>query len=53
MDAKGFFALLGLGTPSMIAAATFGLFAWLDKNASREATRVIFDLVKGSALRTH
>jgi hypothetical protein len=47
MDTKGFFALLGVGTPSLIAAATFGLFAWLDLNASNQATRVISTLLKG------
>jgi hypothetical protein len=38
---KEFFDLLGLGVPFYLGAATYGVFAWLDNNASDEATKVI------------
>jgi len=38
---------LGLGTPFMLAAATYGLFYWLDRNASAQATRAISGWFKG------
>ena len=35
------FTLLGLGVPFSLGAATYAVFAWLDSNASGEATQVI------------
>ena len=44
---KEFFDLLGLGVPFYLAAATYGVFAWLDSNASDEATKVISSWLHG------
>jgi hypothetical protein len=44
---KEFFDLLGLGTPFYLAAATYAVFAWLDRNASDEATNVISSWLHG------
>jgi hypothetical protein len=40
---------LGLGIPFMLATATYGLFYWLDKNASAQATRAISAWFRGQA----
>jgi hypothetical protein len=47
MEFKDVFAALGLGTPFMLAGATYGLFYWLDRNASAQATRAISGWFKG------
>jgi hypothetical protein len=44
---KEFFDLLGLGVPFYLGAATYGVFAWLDSNASDEATKVISSWLHG------
>jgi hypothetical protein len=44
---KEFFELLGLGVPFYLAAATYGVFYWLDPNASDEATKVISSWLRG------
>ena len=44
---KEFFDLLGLGVPFYLAAATYAVFAWLDNNASDEATKVISSWLHG------
>jgi hypothetical protein len=41
------FILLGLGVPFYLGAATSGVFAWLDSNASDEATKVISSWLHG------
>src|SRR6516162_6245555 len=41
MGAKDVFAAVGLGSPFYFAAATYGFFHWLDRNASAPATRAI------------
>jgi hypothetical protein len=41
------FDLVGLGVPFYLAAATYGVFAWLDNNASDEATQVISSWLRG------
>ena len=41
------FDLLGLGVPFYLAAATYAVFAWLDNNASDEATKVISSWLHG------
>jgi hypothetical protein len=41
------FDLLGLGVPFYLAAATYGVFAWLDSIASDEATKVISSWLHG------
>jgi hypothetical protein len=38
--------LIGLGTPFVYGAAAYGLFHWLDKNASDEAKAAISDSLK-------
>jgi hypothetical protein len=45
---KEFFELLGLGVPFYLGAATYGVFAWLDNNASDEATKVISSWLQGA-----
>jgi hypothetical protein len=35
------FELLGLGVPFYLAAATYAVFAWLDNNASDDATKIV------------
>jgi hypothetical protein len=47
MAVKDVIALLGLGTPFIFAAATYGLFHWLDRNASAQATRAISAWLRG------
>jgi hypothetical protein len=42
-----FFDLLGLGVPFYLAAATYTVFAWLDSNASEDATKVISSWLHG------
>jgi hypothetical protein len=42
-----FFELLGLGVPLSLGATTYGVFAWLDSNASDEATKVISSWLHG------
>jgi hypothetical protein len=44
---KEFFELLGLGVPFYLAAATYAVFAWVDNNASDEATKVISSWLHG------
>jgi hypothetical protein len=44
---KEFFDLLGLGIPFYLGAATYAVFAWLDSNASDEATKVISSWLHG------
>jgi hypothetical protein len=44
---KEFFDLLGLGVPFYLAAVTYAVFAWLDNNASDEATQVISSWLHG------
>jgi hypothetical protein len=41
------FELLGLGVPFYLGAATYGVFAWLDSNASDDATKVISSWLHG------
>ncbi len=41
------FDLVGLGIPFYMAAATYGVFSWLDSNASDEATQVISSWLRG------
>ena len=41
------FDLLGLGVPFYLSAATYAVFAWLDSNASDEATKVISSWLHG------
>jgi hypothetical protein len=41
------FALLGLGVPFYLAAATYTIFSWLDSNASDEAANVISSWLHG------
>jgi hypothetical protein len=41
------FDLVGLGVPFYLAAATYGVFSWLDSNASDEATKVISSWLHG------
>jgi hypothetical protein len=41
------FDLVGLGVPFYLAAATYAVFAWLDSNASDEATQVISSWLHG------
>jgi hypothetical protein len=41
------FDLVGLGVPFGLAAATYAVFAWLDNNASDEATKVISSWLRG------
>jgi hypothetical protein len=41
------FTLLGLGVPFYLATATYAVFAWLDSNASDEATKVISSWLHG------
>ena len=41
------FDLVGLGVPFYLAAATYGVFIWLDSNASDEATQVISSWLHG------
>jgi hypothetical protein len=41
------FDLVGLGVPFYLAAATYGVFTWLDSNASDEATQVISSWLRG------
>jgi hypothetical protein len=43
------FELVGLGVPFYLAAATYGVFAWLDSNASDEATKVISSWLHGGS----
>ena len=45
------FTLLGLGVPFYLGAATYAVFAWLDNNASDEATQVIASWLKGRSQR--
>jgi hypothetical protein len=40
---------LGLGIPFMFAAATYGFFNWLDKNASVQARRAVSGWFRGEA----
>jgi hypothetical protein len=40
---------LGLGIPFMLAAAAYGFFNWLDKNASAQARRAISEWFRGEA----
>jgi hypothetical protein len=51
MEFKDVFAALGLGTPFMLAAVTYGLFYWLDRNASAQATGAISGWLKGEEYR--
>jgi len=51
MVLKDVFEALSLGTPFMFAAATYGLFHWLDRNASAQATRAISGWLRGEAYR--
>ena len=44
---KELFDLLGLGVPFYLGAATYGVFWWLDSNASDEATKVISSWLHG------
>jgi hypothetical protein len=44
---KEFFDLLGLGVPFYLGAATSAVFAWLDNNASNDATKVISSWLHG------
>jgi hypothetical protein len=41
------FDLVGLGIPFYLGAATYAVFAWLDSNASDEATQVISSWLHG------
>jgi hypothetical protein len=41
------FDLIGLGVPFYLGAATYGVFYWLDSNASDEATKVISSWLHG------
>jgi hypothetical protein len=41
------FKLIGLGVPFYLGAATYAVFAWLDSNASDEATKVISSWLHG------
>jgi hypothetical protein len=41
------FDLVGLGVPFYLGAATYAVFAWLDNNASDEATQVISSWLHG------
>jgi len=41
------FELVGLAVPFYLAAATYGVFFWLDSNASDEATQVISLWLRG------
>src|SRR5215831_3501214 len=41
MGVKEVFDAVGLGSPFYLAAATYGFFHWLDRNASAPATRAI------------
>ena len=41
------FELLGLGAPFYLGAATYGIFWWLDSNASDEVTQVISSWLHG------
>src|SRR3984957_16190806 len=41
------FDLVGLGVPFSLGAATYAVFAWLDNNASDEATKVISSWLHG------
>jgi hypothetical protein len=49
---KEFFDLVGLGLPFYLSAATYGVFSWLDNNASDEATKVISLWLQGRSYRT-
>jgi hypothetical protein len=51
MGAKDVFEAVGLGTPFYFAAATYGLFHWLDQNASVRATSAISAWLKGQPYR--
>jgi hypothetical protein len=46
---KDFFQALGLGTPFIFAAATYGFFLWLDRNASAPASKAISSWLKGQS----
>jgi hypothetical protein len=41
------FDLLGLGVPFYLGTATYAVFAWLDSNASDDATKVISSWLHG------
>jgi hypothetical protein len=41
------FDLVGLGIPFSLATATYGIFWWLDSNASDEVTEVISSWLRG------
>ena len=41
------FTLLGLGVPFYLGAATYAVFAWLESNASDDATKVISSWLHG------
>jgi hypothetical protein len=41
------FDLVGLGVPIYLAVATYGVFSWLDSNASDEATQVVSSWLHG------
>jgi hypothetical protein len=43
------FELVGLGVPFYLALGTYGVFAWLDSNASDDATKVISSWLHGRA----
>jgi hypothetical protein len=47
MATKDIFGAIGLGTPFYFAAATYGFFFWLDRNASAQANRAISGWLKG------
>jgi hypothetical protein len=51
MAAKDILEAIGLGTPFIFATATYGLFYWLDRNASAQANRAISTLLKGEPYR--
>jgi len=46
---KNFLEAAGLGTPFIFAAATYGLFFWLDRNASAPASKAISGWLKGQS----
>jgi hypothetical protein len=49
MGVKGFFDAVGLASPFYFAAATYGFFYWLDRNASAQANRAISGWLKGQS----
>jgi hypothetical protein len=47
MPTKEIFQAIGLGTPFIFGAATYGFFYWLDRSASAKAIRAISGWLKG------